>query len=729
MYRISALLLIGAMWLAVLVGPLLEAWSWGPAAFALGLGLLAVAVCRSGGAEWGGWWLPAVGVATVGWFGLRAWMSPVAEAGRADLLLLGMAVGAFAVAGSVRRDSFSVRMLVWGVASLAFANGLLCGVQLFRPEFAPGFVGRFLQPSGLFGHYNEAANFLLGSGGVVAGFALLGSRFRWFERIVWAVTALTAYGAVFATGSRGGQLGAVVAVGALYCGVLIVGKRTRAKWLPMAAIGLPVLVVGLVVALVFGWAASQERRGSGTGFDVVLDNASRLQLAGIAVSCVADHPLMGGGSRSFSWECNRHWEPATHGPGTHRPEQVHNELLQAACDYGLAGAGLLVLFLSSLVVTGVLRSLDRDVGPINMEDAFWLGGVGGLSGMFVQGNFSFVFHLAPGILLLGVCLAGALRGRPGPEGKGTKWVVLPRMVCGMGIAAVLLWVGWAGTRTVAARWGGVFSRQNDESNDQALARLNRAIGVWPTAAFHLERAAILYRRGGEGDPGARDMALADFLRASEINPFDPFPRTNVAVILQEMGRYDEAESVMDVAIRLQGGMEAAYRAVFLKASYCVMRGDNALAQGTADAATEWYAKGRGVLLTAYEFPSGSPLGEDARNLRMIIAVKLGRLLGLAGRDSEAEAELEEGAAVRGGHPLRYYLAYHQYNRGLQLWAARKPSEALSCFNRAHYENRRAGPNPPAGVTPEEREELRENIEKQIRFLRGAKIEPSEPPPQ
>ena len=83
----------------------------------------------------------------------------------------------------------------------------------------------------------------------------------------------------------------------------------------------------------------QEARYGSGDMDGLLDNTIRLYLIGIAVSCFGLHPLLGGGSRSYSWECFRFWDTNAMGAGGRKPEHVHNELLQTATDYGAIPGG------------------------------------------------------------------------------------------------------------------------------------------------------------------------------------------------------------------------------------------------------------------------------------------------------------------------------------------------------------------------------------------------------
>ena len=95
---IAAIALVIALLLAVVFGPLLEMWAWGPALLALVVACVPAlwSLVRGGGGRTPGW-LVWLGLASVGWFGWRALSSPVADYGVADGLLMLGAVGAFVV--------------------------------------------------------------------------------------------------------------------------------------------------------------------------------------------------------------------------------------------------------------------------------------------------------------------------------------------------------------------------------------------------------------------------------------------------------------------------------------------------------------------------------------------------------------------------------------------------------------------------------------------------------
>jgi tetratricopeptide (TPR) repeat protein len=413
---------------------------------------------------------------------------------------------------------------------------------------------------------------------------------------------------------------------------------------------------------------------------------------------------------------------------------VHNEILQAATDYGIIGAGLLLLWVGSVVVGGIVRAaFGERSAELSNEDSWRAGGLAGLLGILIQSHFSFVFHLVPGALLLGICLGRA--AHPGGLGKTpvARAVAASALATLVGLAAVALLVpmGWLGARVTAVRWADGFGRPLDVAPEIRLRALNGAIELWPLQEFFVERGLVSQAMAAEpsGD-GYRvellERAMADYAVAAKLNPFDPRPVVNRANLLGMQGRDAEAEQAFELAVKLQGGMEAAYRGGYSKAAYFLGKGRRLLVERQVGAALQALLEARDALEKSCVFPSGAPLGKDARALRIGIAERLGGVLAMVGRD--AEAEFEKAAQIPAGAGIRYYHASYCYTKARKVFFERRPAEALRLFLKGRGLIVRTGPALPAGVSREDQLALREELDKNIQFLKGAKIEPAEPPP-
>jgi tetratricopeptide (TPR) repeat protein len=732
---IAAIFLVVSMWLAVLLGPKLDCWMWGPALLALGLAVLAaVPGCwrrRAGAANV---WVIALGTLVTGWFAWRAWVSPVADDGMADLLLLAAAVGGFVVMRAIQGQVLAERVFLWGLACLVLASGVMVAWQVVDPDLAPLLVARISKlPAGFFGHYNYGANFLIGSSCLLGGAALVG-RYGKVERLLWGVIAVAGLLAVYFTRSRGGICGAATALGFFTVMALIIGKRQGARWFAPGILALPLL--GIVVAgfLFKGWSDAQQVRNQEAGIDAMMDNSIRLYLIGIATSCISLHPWDGGGSRSFSWECYRFWEMEVQGPASSRPEQVHNEFIQAATDYGVSGAGLLGLFVGTLVVLAVLRILFADSTSESANDVSWhLGGLAGLAGILIQSNFSFVFHMVPGALLLGICLGRT--AHHGMSGQATaRFFPVPGLVVSaiaLACAALLLPMGWLGTQVTAVRWAETYGKPLEIAPDARIAALTEAIRLWPLGAFFQQRAEIFQSRivpraDGTVDEALLERAMRDYREASARHPFAPGLAVNLANLLSSVGRNHEAEAEFGRALCLQGGMEAAFRGNFFLARHYQQKAIRQLAANEVEPALKTLHLAAAHIEKAAQETPPWVIGGAGRNLRIWIHENLGMACEMAGDPVGALAAYDFASSIPAGSRAHFRAASLLGRRAAQTWYERKPAEALAGFLAAKQRVSLAN-DLPAGVTQAQKTELWEYLNRSILFLKGAKIEPAASP--
>lgn len=730
---ISSTFLVIALVLAVVIGPQTRPWTWGPAMMALGIAVLAAVP---------GFWkrgkspadcgLLALGTLTAGWFAWRAWFSPVAELGLADLLLAGGAVGAFISIRAIAGHALAERILSWGIALLLLANLVVIGYQILDPTYSPVFRSRaaVTMISGFFAHYNEAANYLIVSSLLVGAAACFG-RHAPLTRMFMALIAVAGLAGVWFTRSRGGIFGAAVGCGVLAAIVLMLGKRRGAGWFAPALIAIPVIGLAIGAFLLMGWEQAQELRQAGAGIDRLLDNNCRLYFLGIALSCIGLHPLAGGGSRSFSWECFRFVDAKAQGDIiVNKPEMVHNELVQAATDYGLVGAGLLVGLLGALALAAILRVLFEEA-PTERDsrDAWRLGALAGLAGMLVQSCFSFVFHLMPGILLLGICLGQMSRSAdrlPGPRTFGTRMLLsLAAIAC----AVLLLPAGWRGIQVTRILWPAYFSKQAAPSAESQIDALSEAIDVWPQAVFHQERAAMFQTLAdANAGPAFREpaeRAIHDYQAASRLHPFDPALAVNRANLLSQLLRDDEAERWYARALQLQGGMEPGFRGHFSLATHYLRKGLRLYRPEDpqpARAALELAAEQIELAVRMMHWVIA-----DLRDPRVTIHESLGSAREAAGDREGALGSYNFTAKLEGGTRAHYQAGLLLGKMAVDAWAKRQPAEALAYFIDARNRTGRAGNVLPQGVTLTQRAEYLAYLDRTIAFLKGAKIEPARKP--
>jgi hypothetical protein len=539
---------------------------------------------------------------------------------------------------------------------------------------------------------------------------------------LWGVIAIAGLAAVYFTRSRGGILGAALGTAVFTGAALVIGQRQKARWFAPTLMAIPVVGLAIGGFLFTGWQGAQEFRHVGSGIDGVWDNDCRLYFLGIALSCIGLHPLAGGGSRSFSWECFRFFENKLQGGfNASLPEQVHNELLQAATDYGIIGAALLIGLLSTLVILAAVRILfPTPSGESTSGDAWRLGGLAALAGMFVQSCFSFVFHLLPGVLLLGICLGQVSRRGPG---KTSLRVGSPILLSVAALACVILLLpaGWKGTQVTQILWPSYFSKVASFSDEAQIGALTEAIRLWPQPSLYQERALVFQTAAlmddGPESKEAAVLAINDYEKAERLHPYDPKSVINRANLLSQLQRNPEAEDAYKRAIDLQGGMEAGFLGHLSLASHLLRKGLRQFNPAEPAAAL------RSLEIAAQHMEEAAKqIHWPPPDTRVSIHESLGVAREASGDDPGAIAAYDFTVTLYNGSKAHYRAGLLYGKMAASAWAARRPAEALGAFMEAKLRIGQAH-ELPQGVTPSQRIEYLAYLDRTITYLKGAKIAP------
>lgn len=669
------------------------------------------------------------GLVTAAWFAWRAWISPVWEYGEADLLLLAGVVGAFICLRAITRDPVAERILLWGIALTVVANAAVIAKQLMEPGFTPVFRGRegYRMASGFFAHYIEASNYLAATSVIVAAAGLFGKH-RWPTRWCFVITAMAGFVALWFTRGRAGILGAAVALGAMAVMALIAGRRREAKWFGPALIALPVMALGVAAFLFLGWEDAQQARGA-SGIDNLMDNNARLFLLGLALSCIGLHPVSGGGSRSFGWECFQFVDGKAQGDIIrNKPDLVHNEFLQAATDYGLIGFGLLVGLISTMVITCILRMcFEPRPKELDSRDAWRIGGMAALAGMLAQACFGFVFHLMPGILLLGISM-GMISRTSGSASK-TRVMGSGAIATSAGLVCIagLMMMGWKGSLVLKTLWPVYFSKSAIPSAESQIEAYEKAIRIWPQSVFFQERGAIYQKLSDEvpttdSEMSAR-LAIKDYLSAHKLQPFDPASLVNLANVHSSLGEDKEAEMHYARAVQLQGGMEPGFRSHFSLANHFHRKGLRLFNPENPEASHE------AMEMAAEEMENSVKkmhwvIG-DMIQPRVSVHESLGTAREAVGDPEGALQAYDFAASLQGGSRAHYRAGVLIGKMAVADWSKRRAGEALYKFIEARRRVGLARNELPVGVTPSQSVEYIDYLDRTIAFLKGAKVTPKE----
>jgi len=622
---ISAILLSLALALALAFAPTLEPTAPGMVLMVLAPALLA-----------GAFALPStkrpvlLALVVFGAGGYAAWRavtSPVIDFGRSDLLLIACGLAACFWAGWLA-DRRSHGVMAVGLAVLAMANLAVALIQWQDPTFTPFFAGRKTAsyPSGFYAHYNHFANFLLAAGFVACGRALIGGGSR-VARIAWSVVALGCAAGIALSNSRGAWIAAAAAFLVLLIGWLLDLKRRRAKSFGLAVVG---VVVALPLLGFGGWHLARQmlaHRGVAANSAKMLDDSGRLNFASMAIDMASNQPLTGGGSRSFSYQVFKHWDPQQLWVGSGDIDFVHNELLQTATDYGWIGlavvVGLLILVgLRGLLVLAVEPEKDSP-GP---DAGLTIGAMAAIVAVLGQSMFSFVFHMAPDVIVLGI-LIGIVVAQPWPFSKPgprpSPWVrPAPWVACGLAVALVTL--GW---RDAAAWW--ISARPGSDGLQNIIpvryAALHRAAEIRPDSRLDQDAAGMAAKMSDAEAPPASgewaDKAYRHLQITVSRNPYNYAARLSMARMLDEFGQFPAAEEQYRVLLPLLDLREIYYHARFAYGSHA-FRQANALfhVRRTAEALA-WAIEAKKQMETSQKlsgFSAQSPEGIELTKVQNFI---------------------------------------------------------------------------------------------------------------
>ncbi|MGL4401923.1 MAG: hypothetical protein ACRCXD_18840, partial [Luteolibacter sp.] len=356
--------------------------------------------------------------------------------------------------------------------------------------------------------------------------------------------------------------------------------------------------------------------------------------------------------------------------------------------------------------------------------AWCIGGIAGFTAMFVQSNFSFVFHLVPQTILMGICLACAACGSRDP-GNTSGTVVSKTLltVTALLCVAFILPLGLKATKVTHTLWPTMFQRKPLTTPDARINGLTTAIELWPDSTFFRERAAIyqnLARDSGEAWASSMEIqnALDDYQVARKLHPYEPVLAINHANLLSALGRDSEAEMAYSAAIQLQGGMEAGFFGNFHFANHLYKKGLRQFLAGK-------YMKANDTLENAVAHidrsMESSPWRE--REFRVPIHESLGTAKEKIRDYTGALETYDKTSTMVHGATAHYRAGVLLGRMAVEAWANRKPSDALALFLEAK-KRATASNSFPKDVTPKQRAEYLAYLDRTIKFLEGARVTPS-----
>lgn len=716
------------------MAPQLRIWTWGPTMLCLSASVLAaLPTYWNRRNSYTDLLLLITGTLLVLWISIRAATSPVLEHAQADGLLTAMAVATFVSFRAIISQALAQRVLIFGLTLVLLASVVVFAYQIQDPTYSPIFpISEPRRPAGFFAHYSYGASFLIPVSFVLSAFALR-SNAHIAVRILLGIIAILGCVAVYYTKSRGGFIGLGIGLVVLVVLSVLAGRQIGKKAFPIVLLALPFVLIILVAGLKIGLSNVQETRSGSDDLTMMLDNNVRFYLLGIALSCIAMHPFLGGGSRSFSWECFQFWDTDAMGRAWAKPEHVHNEFIQTASDYGILGAVLLLIFILMVFIIGIFRITADHSSEYERKITFWkIGGIAGFIGLFAQSNFEGILRLPTGAILLGFCLSAACVPSPHNLPKTPSAFISSSLITLSGlVAAIALAIfGWKGSLTSRKLWPSHFGKSPVGREAKADA-LTEAMTIWPLGSFYHQRAMIyqtlsLEHRDNPSSKDLMELAISDHQKAGELNPYSPEAAINSAFLLNILGRNEEAEIEFQRAVILQGNMEEAFHSNKLYANYLHKQGLRHLAENDMDSALPSLRDAVKHIDMMAEIQGNWLVQPKERKLLVEIRLSYGRALERVGKFSDALKEYDRTAKLSYGNSAHYWAGVLLGKRAVAVWKKSKSEDALALFKMALDRTQKSG-SLPAGVTKKNKNDYISYLKKKIAYLEGARIEPSANP--
>ncbi|MCP5536755.1 MAG: O-antigen ligase family protein [Akkermansiaceae bacterium] len=667
--------------------------------------------------------LPAKGLlvlatVVIGYFATRAAMSPVRDLGVQDLMLILPAgilylVAGFGLAG---RPAAGFRQgLAWVVVLLLLLHTGAALIQLSGSDgyslsfyFTSSVAASGDRVTGMYGYYGSFANFM-----VIAGLLCLSlgawGRFAKTAKVGLLVLGCAALALALWSQSRSAALSLIVSLIVLAILLIVSLAHQKSSIRRRGNVIISTLAaVGLLASLAGGVWVFQNRAHDSTekASEMMFDSGVRMPFWSMAAEQWADYPIVGAGSRSYSYLANRYWSPNL--PTSEaNPEFVHNEYLQVLADYGLIGLLLVLALLAWHLVVGVrqIRTLSNQVGEDGFSQgsnamALSIAGVCGMVAMAVHVTFDFRTHLLANLLLLVCCVVWVLPvvkwGGRGAGEFGSQEVRKSRigswclaavtMVLALGATGLGAWQLWGGVPLLEAR----IAKEDGEWDPQAVPRdqwipaLEESVARVPDFNRY-QRLATLYQLEANDLSGADKEAMTERAKTAyqasiERNPFNPIPWINLADMYGRAKQYQQADQAYSKASEMAKARERWFRMHSRWASLQQQWAGKEWRSGNNEAAEAHFVRAKELYSKSYEYAYFYQNKQWVVQYTRLL-ITYARFLDSQKRFEDAEQLFAEGREQvnwvnwQRDSKMNFYYGQHLYDHGRHIWYQRQPQQA------------------------------------------------------
>ncbi len=294
--------------------------------------------------------------------------------------------------------AFAAAHLVYGVFQFREGQYTLFSPWIVRENYMWRASGFYLSPNHLAG--------LLESLGLMASAIACWSNWHLVPRIVSGYAAMICFTGVALSGSRGGYLstvGGLLVFAALSLGVIRRLRHPRFMPTLIAVAIFFIVAIGGGVTLMSKSQTLRERLGQ-----VFEPDTGRLTMWDAALRQFHMQPLTGTGSGTYAFLGRQLRAEPVRRDSTH----VQNDYLELLCEYGIAGACAMTLFLGVHLWSsfGGLRRIVAEMedvgwGVLNHELALLIGALSAIAALLVHSVFDSNLHVPGNTLVIAFFLS------------------------------------------------------------------------------------------------------------------------------------------------------------------------------------------------------------------------------------------------------------------------------------------------------------------------------------
>jgi len=397
---------------------------------------------------------------------------------------------------------------------------------------------------------NHFAAFLVPIVPLALAQALISRQDAWL-RVSHGLAAVLLYVGIGVSMSRGGWFASGIVTLAFL--VWMMARRPQLRRVAIGVLGLFVIATAMFVSL----NAKARARIEGVNTEGNVESGLRRYIWQPAWREFGAHRVWGVGPAQFRVHFSQFRTPLMQSD----PGWCHNEYLNLLCDYGLVGAGLVLLgiVIMALNLYRVRKYVDRGGSELGSKGsdrtAMFVGVNLGLLGLALHSFGDFILH-TPAVALLATIFA-ALSAASLRHASDRFRVSVPAWLPVILLAGVVGAGAWLLPRAYRRAREGSLLAQAEQATTVSTNLFNTLIAAArleplnPRTAYELGEN---YRRlSFAGDPGWRsqgEQAVKWLERASALNPLDPFPHLKLGLTWHWLGDAAKAKRSIERAVDL-----------------------------------------------------------------------------------------------------------------------------------------------------------------------------------